>query len=45
MKFTGEFPAALALIGIAVVAFPWGLLALIPVVAVVAIDLWHMLKR
>jgi hypothetical protein len=28
MKFRGEFPAALACIGIAIVAFPWGLLAL-----------------
>jgi hypothetical protein len=37
----GDWPAFVACIGIAVVAFPWGLLALIPLAVSVGIDLYR----
>ena len=44
-RFTGQFPALLACLGVAVVAYPWGLLALVPVALVVGIEWWNRRDR
>lgn len=40
MKFS-EFPAAMTCVVLAVVFFPWGLLALIPLAVSIGIDLYR----
>lgn len=41
MKAFSEFPAALTCVALAVLFFPWGLLALIPLAVSVALDLYR----